>query len=62
MTGKSEEQVRNELAGSGMSAGDIDQLVPHKVFSGNRPSNSIMFDKLTPRTLGRLLAMYEHKV
>ena len=37
-------------------------LAPHKVFEGNKPSNSILFDKLTPRTLGSLIAMYEHKI
>ena len=38
------------------------RLAPHKVFEGNRPSNSILFEKLTPRTLGSLVAMYEHKI
>ena len=55
--GKSEEQVRKEL-GSGAS----EALVKSKVFEGNRPSNSIMFPLLTPRTLGALIALYEHKI
>ena len=40
----------------------LEALVPHKVFSGNRPTNSILFQKLTPRTLGMLIALYEHKI
>jgi glucose-6-phosphate isomerase len=44
-------------------AGDaLEKLTPHKVFEGNRPTNSIMFRKLDPRTLGRLIALYEHKI
>ncbi|KAG9311536.1 Glc-6-P isomerase [Chiua virens] len=55
--GKTEEQVRKEL-GSGVS----EALVKSKVFEGNRPSNSIVFPLLTPRTLGALIALYEHKI
>ena len=62
MRGKTEEEVRSELQAQGMSETDIDMLLPHKVFPGNRPSNSIMFHKLTPHTLGMLIAMYEHKI
>ncbi len=62
MRGKTEEEVRSELQAQGMSEADIDMLLPHKVFPGNRPSNSIMFNKLTPHTLGMLIAMYEHKI
>ena len=40
----------------------IEKLAPHKIFTGNKPTNSILFRKLTPRTLGRLIAMYEHKI
>jgi glucose-6-phosphate isomerase len=40
----------------------LERLLPHKIFPGNRPSNSILLQKLTPRTLGRLIAMYEHKI
>jgi glucose-6-phosphate isomerase len=62
MNGKTGEQVRMELKGSGLSADEVEALVPHRVFEGNRPSNSIMFKKLDPKTLGALVAMYEHKV
>jgi len=46
----------------GLSGEALDQLVPHKVFPGNRPSTTILYRKLGPRTIGMLLAMYEHKV
>jgi glucose-6-phosphate isomerase len=59
--GKSAETVKAELEGT-MSAEKIADLVPHKVFEGNRPSNSFMFQKLTPRTLGSLIAIYEMKI
>ncbi len=62
MKGKSEEEVRTELEKSGLSQEQIKMLLPHKIFEGNRPTNSILFKKITPRTLGSLLAMYEHKV
>lgn len=62
MMGKTEEEVISELKGQGMSQEDIDYLTPFKVFSGNRPTNSILFKQLTPRTLGSLVAMYEHKI
>ena len=45
-----------------MSAEKIASLLPHKVFPGNRPSNTILFDRLDPRTLGSLLALYEHRI
>jgi glucose-6-phosphate isomerase len=62
MNGKTEEQVRDELAAAGLSAAEIDFHAPHRVFDGNRPTNTIMFRKLDPHTLGTLIAMYEHKV
>ncbi|KAI9218668.1 phosphoglucose isomerase [Blastocladiella britannica] len=62
MTGKDDKTVRAELAKAGATAADADKIAPHKVFKGNRPTNSIMFQKLTPETLGALLAMYEHKI
>ncbi len=62
MMGKTEDEVRAELEKQGMSEDAIDALVPYRVFSGNRPSNSFLFKKLTPRTLGSLIAMYEHKI
>ncbi|WP_114781322.1 glucose-6-phosphate isomerase [Botryobacter ruber] len=63
MKGKTAEEVRAELQKKGnMSAEEVEELVPHKVFEGNKPSTSIMFKLLTPRVLGSLIAMYEHKV
>lgn len=60
--GKDAVTVRAELEASGMGAAEVDALVPHKVFEGNRPSNSFMFKALTPRVLGALIAMYEMKI
>merc|ERR1711865_807116 len=60
--GKSAEVVEKELVASGMAADAVKALVPHKVFEGNRPSNSFMFKKLTPRMLGILVAIYEMKI
>jgi glucose-6-phosphate isomerase len=60
--GKDAATVRAELEASGMDAAKVDALVPHKVFEGNRPSNSFMFKKMTPRVLGSLIAMYEMKI
>ncbi|KAL9551371.1 hypothetical protein MBANPS3_004303 [Mucor bainieri] len=57
MVGKNEQQVRAE-----MGANVQENIVPHKVFKGNKPTNSFMFQKLTPATLGSLIAMYEHKI
>jgi glucose-6-phosphate isomerase len=62
MKGKQELSVRNELESQGLSEEDIQKLIPHKVFPGNKPSNMILYRKLTPRILGSLIAMYEHKV
>ncbi len=62
MTGKTAQQVQAELIAQGMDADAIAQLLPHKVFPGNRPTTSILFKKLDPRTLGALIALYEHKV
>ena len=62
MNGKAAEQVRMELEGSGLPPEKVKALLPHRVFEGNRPSNSIMFKKLDPGTLGAIVAMYEHKV
>lgn len=62
MKGKTAEEVRLELENSGISKEEIEKILPHKVFKGNRPTNSIMFKKLTPKVLGSLLAMYEHKI
>jgi len=62
MRGKTEDEVRRELAAQGHSGEALERLVPHKVFPGNRPSTTIVYRKLDPGTLGMLLAMYEHKV
>jgi len=62
MQGKTPEQVRQELLASGIDKAELEKLLPHKVFEGNRPTNSIMFQKLTPTTLGSLIALYEHKI
>ncbi len=60
--GKSKEDVIGELREQGKSRDDIEMLYPSKVFEGNRPTNSILFRKLTPKVLGSLIAMYEHKI
>ncbi len=62
MRGKTENEVRREMEAEGRAAEEIERLLPHRVFPGNRPSNTILFQKLTPRTLGSLIAMYEHKI
>jgi glucose-6-phosphate isomerase len=62
MKGKTEAEVRQELEASGLTGEALASLLPHKVFEGNRPTNSILFRKLTPRTLGSLISMYEHKI
>ncbi|WP_174260317.1 glucose-6-phosphate isomerase [Vibrio caribbeanicus] len=60
--GKSEQDVRSELTDAGKNQQEIDQLAPFKIFDGNRPTNSILVKKITPRTLGSLIAFYEHKI
>lgn len=62
MKGKTEQEVRAELTKEGVTGERQDKLAPHKVFLGNRPTNSIMVQKITPRTLGSLVALYEHKI
>ncbi len=62
MTGKTEAEVRVELEAQGYKGEALERLVPHKVFPGNRPSTTILYRKLGPRTIGMVLAMYEHKV
>jgi len=61
MKGKTAAEVRKELQAQGLTETKIDELVPHKTFPGNRPSNTILMDQLTPATLGALIALYEHK-
>jgi glucose-6-phosphate isomerase len=62
MKGKGKEEVVEELRRAGLKEAKIRKLAPFKIFKGNRPTNSILFEKLTPRTLGSLIAMYEHKI
>ncbi|SPD74211.1 glucosephosphate isomerase [uncultured Desulfobacterium sp.] len=62
MKGKTEDDVKAELKQQNITDEEINKLLPHKVFYGNRPTNSILFKQLTPRTLGSLIAMYEHKI
>ncbi len=62
MKGKTAEEARAELAASSLSGAELEKLLPHKVFPGDKPTNSLMFARLDPRTLGALIALYEHKV
>ena len=62
MNGKSEAEVEEELAKAGKGAEEIARLAPFKIFSGNRPTNSILVEKITPFSLGELIALYEHKI
>ena len=62
MMGKTREEVEAELTKAGMSPDAIDFHTPFRVFEGNKPTNSILFKTLTPRTLGSLIALYEHKI
>lgn len=62
MRGKTAEEVRTELVAEGYEGEELEALMPHKVFPGNRPSNTLIFPKLTPEMLGQLVALYEHKV
>ncbi|HEY3326634.1 MAG TPA: glucose-6-phosphate isomerase [Novimethylophilus sp.] len=62
MNGKTESEARAELEAAGLSGERLEKLLPHKIFEGNRPTNSILFDKLDPKTMGSLIALYEHKI
>ncbi len=62
MNGKTLDEVIKEMKAKGRNDNEIANIAPHKVFTGNRPTNSILLKKLTPRTLGSLIAMYEHKI
>jgi glucose-6-phosphate isomerase len=62
LRGRSEHEVRELLRAQGLSPAQIDELAPHKVFSGDRPSSTFLYRRLDPRTLGRIVALYEHKV
>tara|TARA_R110001592_G_scaffold23628_5_gene92426 strand:+ start:4634 stop:6229 length:1596 start_codon:yes stop_codon:yes gene_type:complete len=62
MNGKSYDEVAKELAKAGKSETEIERIVPFKVFEGNNPTNSILVKKIDPKTLGSLIALYEHKI
>ncbi len=62
MKGKTPEEARAELQAAGYSGTQLEELVPAKTFPGNRPTNSFLYPKLTPRVLGALIALYEHKI
>jgi glucose-6-phosphate isomerase len=62
MNGKDEEAVEKELMKQNKSDEEIARLTPFKIFSGNKPTNSILVKKITPFSLGELVAMYEHKI
>ena len=62
MMGKTPDEARAELVAAKLPADQVERLVPHKTFLGNRPTTSILIDEITPRRLGSLLAMYEHKI
>jgi len=62
MQGKTPDAVRAELTGQGIAGAQLEELVAAKTFTGNRPTNSFLFQRLTPATLGKLIALYEHKI
>jgi len=62
MKGKTKEEARSELEKSGLSGASLEKILPHKVFEGNRPTNSIVVRKITPFTLGALIGMERDRV
>ncbi|WP_047417143.1 glucose-6-phosphate isomerase [Cellulophaga sp. Hel_I_12] len=62
MNGKEAEEVKKELSTSKMTSSAVEKLIPFKVFKGNNPTNTILINSLTPKSLGALIAMYEHKI
>lgn len=62
MNGKTADEVKNELQAQGLSDQELELLLPFKVFEGNKPTNTILIQKLTPKSLGALIALYEHKI
>ena len=62
MKGRTLEEARRQMQTKGMPEAEVDKIAPHRVFSGNRPSVTILYRKLDPHTLGRLIALYEHRV
>lgn len=62
LMGKTKEEVQKELEEKNLSSAEIEQLKPFKIFEGNKPTTTILIDKLSPATLGKLIAMYEHRI
>src|SRR5699024_1827398 len=62
MQGKSLQQAAQELRDKGLDEAEVQRLAPHKVIPGNRPSNTLLLERICPRRLGALIALYEHKV
>ena len=62
MLGKTSAEARAELVAQGLQGAALETLLPHKVFAGNKPSNTLLFDRLDAHTLGMLIALYEHKI
>ena len=62
MKGRTLEEAKKQMLAKGMKADDVEKIAPHRVFSGNRPSVTLIYRMLDPRTLGRLIALYEHRV
>jgi len=62
MRGRTQDEAKAEMLAAGMSPANADALAPHRTFPGNRPTNTILMERLTPKTLGALIAMYEHRI
>jgi len=62
MRGRTQDEAKEEMKAAGMPEASVDELAPHRTFPGNRPTNTILVERLTPRTLGALIAMYEHRI
>jgi glucose-6-phosphate isomerase len=62
MKGRTLEEAKSQMLAKGMKADEVEKIAPHRVFSGNRPSMTILYRTLDPRTFGRLIALYEHRV
>ena len=62
MNGKTPNEVKSELEAQGLSKDRVSTLLPFKVFEGNKPTNTILIEKLNPKSLGSLIALYEHKI
>jgi glucose-6-phosphate isomerase len=62
MRGRTLEEAQAQMTAKGMKADEVKKIAPHRVFSGNRPSLTILYEMLDPKTLGKLIALYEHRV